>query len=824
MDIPIREAISHQTLEKLRGYIPQGRTLNVQEWKNRHLAILGLLWLHALGLAAFGLYQGFTVAQSLGEGLLIAIIGLAASWRELHRRLRSAIASLGLVTSSAVLVHFSGGYVEAHFYYFFTLIIIAMYEDWIPYLLAVLFIAVEHGLGGQLYPTAVYNEQYAIAHPWVWAFIHVAFIFLTSIALATFWNMRERMRARSEIMLNSAGEGIAGLDINRCITFANPALERMTGYSLRELAGRNIDELMKDADGTPPECWIDPIFKSRDGRSCSCDNKVVMHRNGTTMPVDLVCNPISKHGTVVGSVITLRDETIRRLEKATLRESEERLRQMAENIAEVFWMSSPEKNEMIYISPAYETIWHRTCKSLYDQPLSWVESIHPEDRERVRIAAIEKQTRGDYDEEYRIVRSDGAIRWIHDRAFPVRNDYGEVYRIAGVAEDITARKEVEEDIRKANRMLDEMNVTLEERVKSRTLELADVLSQVRNEKHKTERIIHEITDGIIVIDAGDEIVLINPAARRFLGINGEDTLKDQSAIEQHVPQLHEVFQNATEPLTEELVVHSPGHVDPRVFKTTSVPLRDEHGAQLGKVVVFHDVTSVKEADRLKSKFVLQVSHELRTPLTSIKGSIDNLRDSIAGPLSKKQVEYLDRMSKSSDQLVHMINNLLDISSIEAKNVTLAIATVVIKDLIEQIVTKFQPTAASKQLEIHLDKFNGRSQIQGDGAKLEQAISLMLDNAIKFTDPGGVVTITLHQNRHSLKISIRDTGIGIPLDDQWAIFDRFYRVEQATSAREKGAGLGLYIAKNIIEMHGGRIRVSSEVGKGSEFLITLPMKA
>ena len=139
-------------------------------------------------------------------------------------------------------------------------------------------------------------------------------------------------------------------------------------------------------------------------------------------------------------------------------------------------------------------------------------------------------------------------------------------------------------------------------------------------------------------------------------------------------------------------------------------------------------------------------------------------------------------------------------------------------------TKFQPTAASKQLEIHLDKFNGRSQIQGDGAKLEQAISLMLDNAIKFTDPGGVVTITLHQNRHSLKISIRDTGIGIPLDDQWAIFDRFYRVEQATSAREKGAGLGLYIAKNIIEMHGGRIRVSSEVGKGSEFLITLPMKA
>ena len=755
---------------------------------------------------------------------MIAIIFLAASWHGIHRRARSAIASLGLITSSAVLVQFSGGLVEAHFYYFVVLIVIAIYEDWIPYVLAVLFVIVEHGVGGQLYPAAVFNDQYAIAHPWVWALIHAGFITLMSIALVAFWNIRERMRVRSEIVLNSAGEGIAGLDLNRRITFANPALARMTGYTLEELSGRDIDGLLRDAEGTPPECWIDPIFKSRDGSPCSCDNKVVVNRNGATMPVDLVCNPIVKFGAVVGSVVTLRDETPRRQEKEELQESEERLRQMAENINEVFWMSSPEKNEMIYISPAYEAIWKRTCKSLYDQPLSWLESIHPEDRERVRLAAIEKQVHGVYDEEYRIVRSDGVIRWIRDRAFPVRNERGEIYRIAGVAEDITARKEVEEEIRLANRKLDEMNVNLEERVKERTLELADVLSQVRNEKQKTERIIHEITDGIIVIDASDEIILINPTAGRFLGINGEAMLKDRAAVKRRVPQLHEVFQNATEPLTEEIVIHSPGRADPRILKTTSVPLRDEDGALLGKVVVFHDVTSVKEADRLKSEFVMQVSHDLRTPLTSIKGSIDNLRDSIAGPLSAKQVQYLDRMSKSSDELVRLINNLLDISSIESRNVTLTLATIVLQDLIERMVSKFQPVAAGKQLDIRLEKFDGESRIQGDGAKLEQAIGHMLDNAIKFTAPGGSVTITLHRNRHSLKTSIRDTGIGIPLDEQWAIFDRFYRVGKRSSSTEKGAGLGLYLAKNIIEMHGGRIRVSSEVGKGSEFLFTLPLNA
>jgi PAS domain S-box-containing protein len=755
---------------------------------------------------------------------LIAVIGLAASWSWIHRRAREAIAGLGLVTSAAVLVQFSGGYVEAQFYYFVMLIIVAMYEDWIPYVLAVLFIVVVHGLGGQLYPTAISNQQHAMAHPWGWAFILAGFISLEGIALIAFWNMRERMRTRSEVVLNSAGEGIAGLDLNRRITFANPALARMTGYALEELTGRRFDEFLKDADGTPPACWFDPIFKSRDGRSCSCDTMRVMHRNGTTLPVDLVCNPICKHGAVAGSVVTVKDETIRRQEKAALRESEERLRQMAENIAEVFWMSSTGKDRMIYISPAYEAIWNRTCESLYDRPLSWMESIHPEDRERVRIAALEKQIRGDYDEEYRIVRNDGAIRWIRDRAFPVRNERGEVYRIAGVATDITDRKGVEEEIRQANKRLDELNATLEDNVKSRTLELAQVVSQLRNEKHKTERIIHEITDGIIVIDVGGEIVLINPAAIRLLGIEEAAVPKDLAMIEQRIPQLHEVFQNADQQLTEEISVYQPERAALRVLKTTSVPLRDDKGELLGKVAVFQDVTSIKEVDRLKSEFVLQVSHELRTPLTSIKGSIDNLKDCIAGPLSTKQAEYLDRMSKSSDELVQLINDLLEIARMESGSVALIPATLALRELIERIVNKFRPLAARKRVEIHLEEFNGESQVHGDDAKLEQAISHLIDNAIKFTAPDGRVTITLHRNRRFLKTSIRDTGIGIPLDEQWAIFDRFYRVAQASSAIEKGTGLGLYIAKNIIEMHGGRIRVSSEVGKGSEFSFTLPMKA
>ncbi len=134
------------------------------------------------------------------------------------------------------------------------------------------------------------------------------------------------------------------------------------------------------------------------------------------------------------------------------RESEERFRQIAENIHEVFWMTDFAKQTMLYISPAYEAIWGRTCESLYQSSLNWVEALHPEDRARVMEAAVTKQAQGKYDETYRIVRPDGTLRWIHDRAFPIRGESGEIYRVVGVAEDITERKGLEAQFFRAQRM------------------------------------------------------------------------------------------------------------------------------------------------------------------------------------------------------------------------------------------------------------------------------------------------------------------------------------------------------------------------------------
>ena len=161
-----------------------------------------------------------------------------------------------------------------------------------------------------------------------------------------------------------------------------------------------------------------------------------------------------------------RNEAERLRVESSLRESEARFRQLAENIREVFWLSTADKSRIIYVSPGYELIWGRSCQSLYDAPRDWLDAIHPEDRSRAFDAALVDQQSGAYDQEYRIVRPDGGIRWIRDRAFPVRDTEGEIYRIAGIADDITARKQAEEALRRAHE-------ELEEKVAERTRELLD---------------------------------------------------------------------------------------------------------------------------------------------------------------------------------------------------------------------------------------------------------------------------------------------------------------------------------------------------------------
>ncbi len=253
-----------------------------------------------------------------------------------------------------------------------------------------------------------------------------------------------RLSHQHDLILNSAGEGVFGLDRHGNTTFVNEAGARMLGWEATELIGSPMHSLIHhskpDGSSYPEEQC--PIYAAlRDGSVHAVYNEVFWKKDGASFPVEYLSTPIRESGELTGAVIVFKDISDRKLTEEALRESEELLRQVTENIKEVFWISDPEKTRILYISSAYEEIWGRSCHSLRASPRSWLDAIHPDDRARVLDAALTKQVSGRYNEEYRIVRPDGSIRWIHDRAFPVRDASGNVYRIAGIAEDITNQKQ-----------------------------------------------------------------------------------------------------------------------------------------------------------------------------------------------------------------------------------------------------------------------------------------------------------------------------------------------------------------------------------------------
>ena len=204
LTVPMRFLMHSEGARALRPEIPQGQTLPADAWVRRHRGVLYLLYAHAIALPIFGLAMGVSAAHSVIEGGAVALAALAASWGGLSRRVRSIAAAFGLMTSSGVLVHLSGGYIEAHFHFFVMLGVIFLYEDWLPYTLAVAYVAIHHGIVGSIDPLSVYNHPSAIAHPWVWAGIHALFIVALSAALIVAWGVVERARRAQAAALHES--------------------------------------------------------------------------------------------------------------------------------------------------------------------------------------------------------------------------------------------------------------------------------------------------------------------------------------------------------------------------------------------------------------------------------------------------------------------------------------------------------------------------------------------------------------------------------------------------------------------------------------------
>jgi signal transduction histidine kinase len=231
---------------------------------------------------------------------------------------------------------------------------------------------------------------------------------------------------------------------------------------------------------------------------------------------------------------------------------------------------------------------------------------------------------------------------------------------------------------------------------------------------------------------------------------------------------------------------------------------------------------LRDLDRLKSDFVANVSHELRTPLTAIKGAVDLVLREVPGPLNEKQTHYLNRVRSNTQHLAGLINDLLDLSKIESEKIEVRSSRVSLAGLVHEVVETLRPVAAEKEIALEATISAPSILVWADRDKINQVLMNLIGNAIKFTPAQGRVEVSASKDgNESVQVSVSDTGPGIPPGEKQMIFDKFYQIAQAGDSKPKGTGLGLAICKALVELHGGRIWVESDLNHGSTFYFTLP---
>ncbi|MBW4605604.1 MAG: CHASE3 domain-containing protein [Calothrix sp. FI2-JRJ7] len=281
-------------------------------------------------------------------------------------------------------------------------------------------------------------------------------------------------RNRLKTMVQQLPVGAVITDNEGKLILGNKQAEKILGHAFVTTENMNDynEYQAKHPDGRPYETHQYPMVRTLTTGECVVDEEFRYPQpDGSERIIYISCTPVRESNKIIAAVATFYDVTLLKTTEAELRSSDEKFRQLAENIHEVFWIFDPRNGQLIYVSPAYERIWGRTVESLQNNPMGWSEAIHPDDKQRHAEQHQENIHRGTLNVEYRIIRPDGQVRWIEDRGFPIRNQEGEIYRVAGVAEDVTERKRKEAEIQL-------LNETLEQRVQERTVQLQEVNAEM----------------------------------------------------------------------------------------------------------------------------------------------------------------------------------------------------------------------------------------------------------------------------------------------------------------------------------------------------------
>lgn len=350
-----------------------------------------------------------------------------------------------------------------------------------------------------------------------------------------------------------------------------------------------------------------------------------------------------------------------------------------------------------------------------------------------------------------------------------------------------------------------------------TRRLKSTLDEIQGEKHKVEAILTHMADGLLALGETGRIIKLNPAAERMFRTTEPEVLGRRPADVWPDSGLENALDRALEETRSVSYEFRFGGLYLLAYIT---PLFGERQHVAGMVVVFHDITEFEKLEALRREFVANVSHELKTPLTTVKSYVETLLDGAADE-PELRANFLRVVDHETDRMARLVKDLLHLSQLDQGSAHWDIRAHEIPPLVDECVARLAVQIERKELVINGVFTEETPLALIDRDKLQQVLLNLVANAVEFTPPGGQITIETRADGAMVRITVRDTGIGIPAEDLPRIFERFYRVDKARSRMLGGTGLGLAIARQIIELLGGAISIDSELGKGTEVVFTLP---
>jgi signal transduction histidine kinase len=366
---------------------------------------------------------------------------------------------------------------------------------------------------------------------------------------------------------------------------------------------------------------------------------------------------------------------------------------------------------------------------------------------------------------------------------------------------------------------------------------AQLYQHVEERRSELEAILRGIGDGVIVADTDLSLLLMNPVATRIFRVSSD--VASSRTLFEVVPhqELLTLFQDALAgeegaivreisfPRAQEgeATLSTRGRVAESIHQALASPILGAGGKVRGVVTVLRDITSQKELERMKSNFLSVVSHELKTPLHSIKGFVEIILMGKTGAINDTQADFLGTVRDQTSHLQNLIDDLLEFSRLESGQVKLRLTEVSLPEVAHAVINRLRPLAVQEQIQIVTQIAPAVPAVQADRMRMEQVLTNLVHNAIKFTPESGTVTVAIQDMGEEIQVAVSDTGIGIDDEELGRIFDRFYQVDSSSTRHYRGTGLGLTICKHIVEYHRGRIWAQSQEGQGSTFYFVLPKR-